>query len=200
MGREYIDIYQLHLFDLSLEQALIVSGTLDTLVTEGLIRTYSWCNEQPESITAFADQTNASVVPVMLNVLEGNQALPAFCNDLGLGVIVRRPLGMGLLSGKLQAGHQFANNDMRTRFKWNLETGKQAVQLKQLETIRELLTLDGRTLTQGALAWLWAFNPNLVPIPGFKTVAQVKENLGAMQFGALPESTMPEIKLLLALP
>ena len=200
LGREYIDIYQLHLFDLPLEQALIVSGTLDTLVTEGLIRHYSWCNEQPELLKAFATNSNASVVPVMLNVLEGNQALPAFCNDLGLGVIVRRPLGMGLLSGKLQAGHQFANNDMRTRFKWNLETGKQAVQLKQLETIRELLTLDGRTLTQGALAWLWAFNPNLVPIPGFKTVAQVKENLGAMQFGALPESTMQEIKLLLALP
>ena len=197
LKRDYIDLFQLHLFDVSLEQALTVSEILEELITEGLIRAYSWCNEQPESINAFATQSNASVVPIMLNVLEGNKELPAFCNNLNLGVIVRRPLGMGLLSGKLQAGHQFADNDMRSRFKWNLEMGKQAVQLNQLEAIRELLTVNGRTLVQGALGWLWAFDPNLVPIPGFKTVEQVKENIGAMAFGALPAKTMQEIEAVL---
>ncbi len=185
--------YHLHLFDLPLEQAFEVAGTLDGLVQEGLIGMYSWCNEQPESLTAFARATNASVVPILLNILEGNRELPALCAALNLGVIVRRPLGMGLLTGKLQAGHQFPDNDMRTRFKWNLETGKQAMQLKQLEIIRELLCTGGRSLAQGALAWLWATHHSLVPIPGFKTVAQVEENAGAMQFGELPQTTMLEI-------
>lgn len=197
LRRDYIDLFQLHLFDVSLEQAIEVGEMLEELVKEGLIRAYSWCNEQPESIKAFATQSNASVVPIMLNVLEGNRELPKICNDLNLGMIVRRPLGMGLLSGKLQAGHQFANNDMRSRFQWNLESGKQAAQLKQLETIRELLTVDGRTLVQGALGWLWAIDPNLVPIPGFKTEQQVKENVGAMAFGALPAKTMQEIDAIL---
>jgi aryl-alcohol dehydrogenase-like predicted oxidoreductase len=198
LGRNQIDLYQLHLFDVSLEQALEVSETLEKLVTEGLIRAYSWCNEQPEIIRAFTSNTNAGVVPIMLNVLEGNRELPKLCTDLDLGVIVRRPLGMGLLSGKIKPGHQFADNDMRTRFKWNLETGKQAVQLKQLEALQELLTINGRTLVQGALAWLWAFDANLVPIPGFKTVEQVKENVGALAFGALPSKTMQEIDQVLA--
>jgi aryl-alcohol dehydrogenase-like predicted oxidoreductase len=197
LTRDHIDLYQLHLFDLPLEQALEVAGVLELLKTQGLIGAYSWCNEQPETIKAFASQSNASVVPIMLNVLEGNHELPEMCNNLDLGIIVRRPLGMGLLSGKLKAGHQFADNDMRTRFKWNLESGKQAKQLAQLETIKEWLTTGGRSLVQGALGWLWAFNENLVPIPGFKTVTQVKENVGAMQFGALPQTAMHEIKRIL---
>ena len=197
LKREKIDIYQLHLFDLPLIEALEVAGTLDDLVQEGLIDTYSWCNEQPEALSAFARDTQASVIPILLNVLEGNRELPALCADLNLGVMVRRPLGMGLLTGKLQAGHTFADNDMRTRFKWNFETGKQAKQLQQLRTIKELLCTDGRTLAQGALAWLWAFHPSLVPIPGFKTVMQVEENVAAMNFGALPPAVMLEIQTLM---
>ncbi len=197
LGRDFIDLYQLHLFDLPLDQALAVAGVLDELVTDGLIRAYGWCNEQPETVEAFQRGSHASVVPILLNVLEGNAALPALCSALDLGVIVRRPLGMGLLSGKFQKGHQFAENDMRTRFKWNLESGKQAKQLAQLEAIKELLMTGGRSLVQGALGWLWAIHPQLVPIPGFKTVAQVKENLEALQFGTLPQTAMHEIKRIL---
>jgi aryl-alcohol dehydrogenase-like predicted oxidoreductase len=193
LGRTHIDLYQLHLFDLPIEQALEVAGVLDELVQEGLIGAYGWCNEQFDTITAFQLGSHASVVPILLNVLEGNATLPAFCAALGLGVMVRRPLGMGLLSGKFQKGHQFADNDMRTRFKWNLETGKQAKQLAQLEAIKEWLMTDGRSLVQGALGWLWAIHPQLVPIPGFKTAAQVKENLEALPFGALPQTAMQEI-------
>jgi aryl-alcohol dehydrogenase-like predicted oxidoreductase len=39
-----------------------------------------------------------------------------------------------------------------------------------------------------------AFHAALVPIPGFKTVAQVQENVSALQFGALPQATMLEIE------
>jgi aryl-alcohol dehydrogenase-like predicted oxidoreductase len=197
LGRDHIDIYQLHLFDLPLETALEVSGVLDGLVQEGLIRHYGWCCEQPEKLAAFAQNSHASVVPILLNLLEGNRALPALCDDLGLGVMVRRPLGMGLLTGKIQAGHHFDPTDMRLRFGWDLVQGKQAKHLKTLGALRECLTTGGRTLAQGALGWLWAIHPNLVPIPGFKTVIQVQENVGAMQFGALPASTMLEIEAVL---
>ncbi len=199
LRRERIDLYQLHLYELPLPQALEVRGVLDDLMREGLIRTYAWCNEQPEAIRAFADGSQASVVPILLNVLEGDRALPAFCASLGLGVTVRRPLGMGLLSGKLRAGHVFDPSDMRLRFRWNLQDGKQAAQLGKLERIRDLLTVDGRTLAQGALCWLWAFHPSLIPIPGFKTVQQVEENLAALQFGPLSAEVMREIEQRLAL-
>jgi aryl-alcohol dehydrogenase-like predicted oxidoreductase len=200
LGREYLDLYQLHLFDVGLEQALVVAQTLDKLKQAGLIRAYAWCNEQPAMFSAFTQQTQASVVPIMLNILEGQRALPTLCHSLGLGVTVRRPLAMGLLGGKLRAGHEFAANDMRKRFGWNLVDGKQAAQLQQLDALHDLLTVGGRSLAQGALAWLWAFDAHLVPIPGFKTVAQVEEHVGALARGPLPAPTMAEIARLQGMP
>jgi aryl-alcohol dehydrogenase-like predicted oxidoreductase len=52
---------------------------------------------------------------------------------------------------------------------------------------------DGRSLTQGALAWIWVRSPQTIPIPGFRTVKQVEENVAALRFGALAEDEMREI-------
>jgi len=49
--------------------------------------------------------------------------------------------------------------------------------LKKLDAVREILGSHGRTLAQGALAWLWARTAQTIPIPGFRTVAQVEEKL-----------------------
>jgi aryl-alcohol dehydrogenase-like predicted oxidoreductase len=51
----------------------------------------------------------------------------------------------------------------------------------------------GRTLAQGALAWLWARSQVTVPIPGFRTVAQVEENAGALALGPLTQAQLDEI-------
>ena len=77
------------------------------------------------------------------------------------------------------------------------ESGPSKVLLDKLEAIREILKSNGRTLAQGALAWLWARSENTIPIPGFKTVKQVEENAGAMQFGPLTSEQMKEIDNLL---
>ncbi len=63
-----------------------------------------------------------------------------------------------------------------------------------LESVRELLQAGGRTLAQGALAWLWARSPLTIPIPGFRTVGQVLENTGALDLGPLPAEVMDEIE------
>jgi len=59
------------------------------------------------------------------------------------------------------------------------------------------LRSGGRTLAQGALAWLWARSPQAIPIPGFKNVVQVEENCRALQFGPLTQDQMDEIERLL---
>ena len=55
------------------------------------------------------------------------------------------------------------------------------------------LTSDGRTLAQGALAWIWARSPAAIPIPGFRSVAQVEENIAALTFGPLPAGAYVEV-------
>jgi len=69
--------------------------------------------------------------------------------------------------------------------------------LARLSAVREILTSGGRTLAQGALAWIWARSPNTIPIPGFKAVAQVEENAGAMRYGPLTVAQVREIDGLL---
>ena len=69
--------------------------------------------------------------------------------------------------------------------------------LAKRAAIHEILTSDGRTVAQGALAWLWARSPQAIPIPGFRTVRQVEENAGAMHFGPLTPEQMRQIDVLL---
>jgi aryl-alcohol dehydrogenase-like predicted oxidoreductase len=59
------------------------------------------------------------------------------------------------------------------------------------------LTSGGRTLAQGALAWIWARSPRTIPIPGIRNVAQATENAQAMQLGPLTCDQMKEIEQLL---
>lgn len=64
---------------------------------------------------------------------------------------------------------------------------------EKLGTIREALTEGGRTLAQGSLSWIWARSAATIPIPGFRTAAQVEENAGAMRFGPLSQEAMDAI-------
>jgi aryl-alcohol dehydrogenase-like predicted oxidoreductase len=65
------------------------------------------------------------------------------------------------------------------------------------QAIQDILTSGGRTLAQGAIAWLWGRSETTLPIPGFRTVAQVEENAGAMQFGPLTPDQMRAIDSIL---
>ena len=49
--------------------------------------------------------------------------------------------------------------------------------------MRDILTSEGRTLAQGALAWLWTRSRQTLSIPGFKIIAQLEENCAALHRG-----------------
>jgi aryl-alcohol dehydrogenase-like predicted oxidoreductase len=53
-------------------------------------------------------------------------------------------------------------------------------------------------MVQGALAYIWALDPRMIPIPGFKSVAQVRENAGAMQFCPLDPEAVAQIQAIVA--
>jgi aryl-alcohol dehydrogenase-like predicted oxidoreductase len=197
LNTDYLDFFLLHLFDLDLAAGAAMRDALEGLVAEGKIRGYGWCTEDPERVRCFAEGQHCALVPHLANLFGVEDALLQLGQELNLASIARRPLGMGLLTGKFQPGSAFPNNDMRHRFGWDFRAGKQAVQLQQLSALQETLTQDGRTLAQAALAWLWARSPLLLPIPGFKNVAQVEENVGALERGALTPTQMVEIEQIL---
>jgi aryl-alcohol dehydrogenase-like predicted oxidoreductase len=70
--------------------------------------------------------------------------------------------------------------------------------LERVAAVRDVLLSGGRTLGQGALAWIWARSDVTIPIPGCRTVAQVEENAGAMEHGPLAPEELAEVERLLA--
>ena len=67
-----------------------------------------------------------------------------------------------------------------------------------LDAVRNLLTVGGRTLVQGALGYLLALDPSIIPLPGIRTVQQARENASVLAVGPLPEAETAEITALLA--
>ena len=190
-----IDLYQLHVWDYPIEKVPAMVDLLESLVKDGKIRHYGWSTDSVEGACLFAQGKHCASIQHDLNVVLDAPEMLKVCEELNLASVNRSPLARGALSGKYAKGTTFPQNDVR-----NDEWSKDhffAPTLNQLDAIREILTSNGRTLVQGALAWIWARSEKTIPIPGFKTVAQVDENAKAMQFGPLTTEQMKEIDSLL---
>lgn len=198
----YIDLYQFHLNGYEPENAGPVRDTLEALVAEGKIRCYAWSTDFTDRARVFAEGPHCTAVQHQENVLQDNGPMIALCEELNLASINRGPLAMGLLTGKYTMNSDLPEDDVRGKHspEWMqfFQKGKPNEEfLKKLEAIRDILTSNGRTLAQGALAWIWGRTEKTIPIPGFKNVQQVEQNAGAMQFGPLTPDQMQEIEALL---
>jgi aryl-alcohol dehydrogenase-like predicted oxidoreductase len=200
LGTDYIDVYLLHVWGLELERALAARDVFEALVKEGKIRTYGWSTDRLDALEAFSTLPGCGVLEQELNIFTGSAEILAFAERANLASINRAPLGMGVLTGKMTLQTTFAEGDVRRNVEWfaGIKNGHATREwLDQLAAIREILTSGGRTPAQGALAWLWGRSEKTVPIPGFRTVAQVEENARAMEFGPLTAAQMREIDAIL---
>jgi aryl-alcohol dehydrogenase-like predicted oxidoreductase len=199
---DYIDLYQFHDNGFPAEQAQPVRDTLEELLKEGKIRAYGWSTDFPKNAEFFAKGEHCATIQVELNVLDDNAGILAICETYNLAAINRGPLAMGLLTGKYFSAARPSADDVRgvksPEWMKYFEKGQPSPKyLAKINAVREILTSNGRTLAQGALAWLWARSPKTLPIPGFRTVAQVDDNCRAMAFGPLAKEQFEEIEKIL---
>jgi aryl-alcohol dehydrogenase-like predicted oxidoreductase len=193
LGTDYIDLYQFHLSEYDPVNVGPVYETLDRLVVEGKIRYYAWGAETLEGSTIFAERPHCPAVQFGMNMFADAPEMLALCDSHNLAAIVNGPLGKGLLTGKFDETTRFSTTDLRHQRGWNFQEGALSKQRKALEQLRDILTSDGRTLAQAALGAVWSRSERTIPIPGFKTVAQVQENVGALQYGPLGQAQMQAI-------
>lgn len=189
---DYIDIYQLHEGGYDLKLALELQVILEELVSAGKIRWYGWSTDLPDSARGFGGGAHCTSIQFRLNAIFDNPEMRKVCADLDLGGINKDPLNKGILTGKFSPSSKFPGNDIRSRADFS---DPQIVKRLQLvDDLREILTSGGRTMAQGALAYIWALDERMVPIPGFKSVRQVQENAGALEFSPLSESQVGEVR------
>jgi len=192
---DHIDIYQLHEGRYDPKLALELQVILEELVAAGKIRWYGWSTDVVDNAHQFASgvsSTHCTSIQFRLNAIYDNAGMRKVCADFDLAGINKDPLNKGFLTGKFNADTTFPENDNRS----GTDFSQPEIQkrLKIVDEIRDILTSDGRTMAQGALAYIWALDERMVPIPGFKSVQQVKDNAGALEFGPLAEAQVKEIQ------
>jgi aryl-alcohol dehydrogenase-like predicted oxidoreductase len=202
LKRERIDLLLFHINAFPAADAVPVFDTLDMLRTAGKIDAYGWSTDFPDRAGAFAGRDGFVAVEHAMNLFVPATAVLQTIEANDLLSINRAPLAMGLLTGKYTARSVLPADDIRSNtMSWlaYFKGGRVAPGfVERLQAVRDLLTADGRTLAQGAIAWLWARSPRTLPIPGCRTPAQAEENFGALARGPLPATVMAEIELMLA--
>ena len=197
---DYIDLYQFHKDDYPVGKAAGVRDALEKLVEEGKIRWYGWSTTNPAGAQVFAQGEHCTAIQHWLNMGTDQPELLAVCEKNDQASINRAPLGHGNLAGKFNRETIFPKDDFRNP--WNMQEQWWTQRLQRIEAIRMAFAEAGdpRTMAQIALAWIWTRSQRTIPIPGFKTVAQVKENIQAMEFGRLCTEQMKKIDEIFARP
>lgn len=197
LGTDYIDVYFLHVPTCGADETEEARDTLNALVKEGKIRTYGWSVDDATRARCFAEEEYCQVMQFSENIFEHNEEMEKLIEEYKISGFNRSPLAMGLLTGKFNASSRLGKNDIRGREGGSRFFKDGAVDpdyLKKTGAIREILTEGGRTPAQGALGWVWAKCKYNIPIPGFKNLRQVNDNVKALEFGPLSTKQMEEIE------
>jgi aryl-alcohol dehydrogenase-like predicted oxidoreductase len=195
LNTDYIDIYQLHEGGYDPELAPKVREVLEDLVKEGKIKAYGWSTDLPDRARIFAEGEHCTSIQFALNIFLDNPEMRQVCRENNLGGVNKSPLSRGILTGKFDRETVFPENDIRKFI--SFKEGLGAERLEKLEQIREIMTANGHSLAQASLAYIWALDERMVPIPGTRTVAQAEENAKAMELGPLSEEQMSQIAQIL---
>ncbi|MCX5580091.1 aldo/keto reductase [Kaistia terrae] len=109
----------------------------------------------------------------------------ATCEELGIGFVPWSPLGVGFLTGAIDARTRFAEGDIR-----GIESRFSPENLPANLALVKLLGDwgDRKQMMRGqiALAWLLAQKPWIVPIPGTTQMAHLLDNIGAASIRFTP--------------
>ncbi|MGZ6707675.1 MAG: aldo/keto reductase [Solirubrobacteraceae bacterium] len=202
LGIDRIDVYLIHNGLAAPEDVPAVIDVLEELVAAGKLRWYGSSVSDPAIVRAMAEGPHAVAVQHELSLLRGELEALSVAEDLGLASLNRTPLAMGLLSGRYRPDALPAADDVRRNGPWwdFFDEGPMEGWLERIAEARAELTADGRSLVQGALGWIWGRSRATLPLPGFRTVAQVHENVGAAAHGPLPAERMQRIQALLGGP
>ncbi len=106
------------------------------------------------------------------------KAILPLCEELGIGFVCWSPLGVGFLTGAIDANTRFAPGDIRAvEGRFNPENLSKNLTL--IEILKSWALRKQATPGQISLAWLLHKKPWIVPIPGTTQMPHMLENIGA---------------------
>lgn len=165
-----------------------VAGAVGDLIQQGKVRHFGLSEAGARTIRrAHAVQkVTALQSEYSLWWREPERDIIPVLRELGIGLVPYSPLGRGFLTGKIDAGTQFASTDFRAslpRFAPEARRANQAL----VDLLGGIAARKQATPAQIALAWLLAQGDFIVPIPGTTKLHRLEENLTALGVSLTPE-------------
>ncbi len=157
-----------------------VAGAIKDLINDGKVLHYGLSEPGPQTVRrAHAIHPVTAIQNEYSLLWRGpEKIIIPLCQELGIGFVPWSPLGVGFLTGAIDANTRFAPGDIRgmeSRFSpENLPNNLAIVTL-----IKSWAARKQATPAQISLAWLLAQKPWIVPIPGTTQMAHMLENIGA---------------------
>lgn len=179
LGTDYVDLYQCHECTLETARRYEVAATLTQLKAEGKIRFAGISVYGANQIRAVARGDYGAVFDTIqesynVTTLAFRAALEEAA-AAGLGIIVREPLGNGLLTGQWTGREVWSDKHARGI----RTTGQTAMRVEFARRVGTILPAPGRSLVQALIRFSLQDIPASEVIPGCKTPAQARENFGA---------------------
>ncbi len=190
---DYVDLIQSHINFRDPTMEVFLEG-FQKLQQQGKVRAYGTSTSDFEYLKAFNADDNCASLQIDYSILNRTPEKDIFpyCIEHNIGILVRGPLAMGILTGKFNADTQFEDGDFRQNWQQNPE--EHAVYMQDLAKVEQLKPLaNGRTLAQLALQFVMARPAVTVAIPGAKTVRQLNDNL---QSALMPDFTDEEMAMI----
>src|SRR5436190_5692775 len=179
LATDRIDLLYQHRVDPNVPIEDVV-GAIKDLINKGKVLHYGLSEPGPQTVRrAHAIHPVTAIQNEYSLLWRGpeNVIIP-LCQDLGIGFVCWSPLGVGFLTGAIDANTRFAPGDIRgVESRFSPENLPQNLALVDL--IKSWAARKHATPAQISLAWLLPQKPWIVPIPGTTQMAHMQENIGA---------------------
>lgn len=190
LGTDHVELLQCHIHHPEPNIRNMIEG-FQRLQRAGTIKAYGLSSSVFEFIQEFNADGGLSALQIDYSILNrtAEKEIFPYCLEHDIGVVVRGPLAMGILTGKFNQDSRFPEGDFRQR--WINNPDENRIFLDDLAKVDQLRELAGeRTLAQLALQFVLAHPAVTTVIPGAKTVRQLEANVTA---GRLPPLTKDEL-------
>lgn len=179
LGVDCIDLFYLHRLDRNVPVEETV-GAMADLVREGKVRHLGLSEVGPETLERACRVHPIAALQNEYSLwsrdIEG--ATLDACRRLGVAVVCFSPLGRGFLAGAVRAADALPEDDRRRVFP-RFQGENFSRNLAALEALDDIAHARGCTLGQLSLAWLLSRGNDIIPIPGTRNPARLRENVGA---------------------
>ncbi|MGR3277343.1 aldo/keto reductase [Acaryochloris marina NIES-2412] len=172
---DYIDVLLCH--EGKIEDPSVYLEGFERLKAEGTIRAFGISTDRLDVLKRFNANNTCNVVEVDYSLLSRNpekEFLP-YCQEHGIGVLVRGPLHKGLLSGKYSSQTVFTDTVRSEWYDSDLSRAKLDRKLAKVEQLKTELQ-PGAEMVTAALRYVISHPVEPVAIPGAKSPEQAQAN------------------------